>query len=96
MKTKFQLEKKEKILKNCINYKNDTHKKERLNKGLCIYCFYNEKSVMAGRAITHKNCESCNENQIYNSTYTDNLCLKCSKEFHLCKHCGCEVNYKKI
>lgn len=66
--------------------KNDTKKKERLEKHECKACFY--FSRIGGAAITKRPCMSCGNEMIYGSTNTDVLCIECARNHVLCKHCG--------
>ena len=70
--------------------KTDTRKEDRLRKQECIACFYS--SQIGGCAITNRDCMCCGENQIYGSTATDKLCLRCATEHNLCRHCGGDIN----
>lgn len=71
----------------------DSDKECRIKKNLCKSCHY-ILSAFGGAAMTTQPCGICLEDQMYGSTFTDALCLKCAKENGLCKHCGGDIELK--
>ena len=71
----------------------DPDKKQRLEKSLCIGCWY-LSSWIGGASMTEQPCGWCGEPQMYGSTCTDVLCLKCAKKKELCKHCGADISFR--
>lgn len=72
----------------------DEDRKERLEKSLCLSCFYLFKSRMGGAAITNRDCASCDKEMTFSSTATDLLCLPCAQTNCLCARCGADVELK--
>ena len=79
-------------LRLAAKFQEDPQKTERLAASLCIPCFYS--SALGGAAMTQEPCMCCGVVQMYGSTNTDALCLKCAQETHLCKHCGGDVELR--
>jgi hypothetical protein len=82
----------EHILKLANAIQNDTCREERLKKHECIACFYG--SHIGGASITEQPCGLCGKTEYYCSTSTDDICMECAKEHHLCKHCGGDLDMK--
>jgi hypothetical protein len=70
----------------------DTKKHERIKAHFCKACFYG--SHIGGQAIRSQPCMACHKDQMYSSTYTDALCLECSIDMQLCKHCGGDIDLR--
>lgn len=77
------------------SFLNDYDKKHRLEDSLCKVCFYTQKNnsfvPIAGQAITTHNCESCGVEMIFNNTRFDCLCVDCSVQRNMCKHCTADL-----
>jgi len=69
------------------DYTNDTEKKERREHCLCKYCKY-VSSKIGGASMTTKPCDCCGKKLYFESTYTDDLCIDCAKEYGHCKRCS--------
>ena len=82
----WQKKKEKSILEYAKSIKNDYDKDNRLNELLCKICYYKE-GVVAGQAITKKDCDFCKTEVIYSTTYTDKICPNCAKKNQCCKHC---------
>ena len=91
-RTYFNKEYINKLTAGLIKYYSDPDKKARLSEAICKHCFYVYTSRIGGSAITHKNCDICNEVQTFASTCTDALCQKCAIENKICKHCGAKLD----
>lgn len=70
----------------------DARKIDRLKKHECKACFY--ESRIGGSAITMRPCMSCGNEEMYGSTATDVLCMKCATKHNLCKHCGGDIEMR--
>ena len=73
----------------------DEDKSERLDKCLCLSCFYLFKERMGGASITHRECAHCDTEMRFSSTATDLLCLPCATENCLCSRCGADLELKE-
>jgi hypothetical protein len=73
----------------------DEDKSERLDKCLCLSCFYLFKERMGGASITHRECASCDKEMRFSSTATDLLCLPCAIDNCLCARCGADLELKE-
>lgn len=67
----------------------DARREERLGDQQCKACFYQDK--IGGAAMTSQPCMCCGTDQLFTSTNTDALCLRCAREHALCKHCGGDI-----
>lgn len=76
------------------NLASDTQKKERVEKGLCLSCFYLFKQRMGGAAITNRQCAGCETVMRFSSTATDLLCKPCANANALCCRCGADIGLK--
>ena len=77
----------ESLIERATRLQADAKRTERLEAGLCRWCFYAAGRI-GGAAMTTQPCAACKEDQLYSSTCTDVLCLPCAKEHDLCKRCG--------
>lgn len=91
--TDSAISRKESIVRKALNITNDPQKKERKEKSLCVIHYYQE-GRMGGAAMCTQPCGICNEEQVYGSTATDALCLKCATAYKLCKECGADLELK--
>ena len=73
----------------------DEDRMERLEKCLCLSCFYLFKERIGGAAITHRECASCDKEMQFSSTATDLLCLSCATNNSLCSRCGADIELKE-
>jgi predicted nucleic acid-binding Zn ribbon protein len=73
----------------------DEDRKERLEKSLCLSCFYLFKARIGGAAMTQRDCAGCDKEMHFSSTSTDMLCLECAKFNCLCLRCGADVELKE-
>jgi len=81
----------ESIVQKALEFLRDDRKKERLVEVECKTCFYINNQRIGGAAMTSRPCGICDMPQMYGSTATDKLCLKCALEHQLCKQCGADV-----
>lgn len=75
-----------------LAYYTDLNKKQRKAKGFCRYCHYFNKERIGGSACTTVNCRGCDKDIHFGNTCTDELCLECSIEMKLCKHCAAKID----
>ena len=81
----------ESIVHRALEFMRDDRRKERLAEAECKTCFYVNYARIGGSAMTSRPCGICEVPQMYGSTATDKLCLKCAIEHQLCKQCGGDV-----
>lgn len=81
-------------IEGALGYLADKSKKERREKGECKFCFYMRTQRIGGAAMTSQPCGICGEYQMYGSTNTDKICLKCAKKHELCKYCGADLELR--
>jgi hypothetical protein len=80
-------------IKRANNFQTDPDKPQRLDKFLCIFCFYHG-GFIAGQGFTRRDCMRCHQSQTYSSTETHALCEPCAKIAKLCKLCGADIELK--
>jgi hypothetical protein len=80
-----------KLTSGVFKYHSDSDKINRLDKGLCRYCYYINTDRIGGSVVTQFDCRICGKEEFYVNTDTDNFCLNCAIEHKLCKHCGAEI-----
>lgn len=76
----------ERMTEDMNNISTDPRKQERLADGKCIDCFYLDDGI-GFSAMTRKNCECCDKEMMFGSSYVDAFCLDCSNKKSLCRHC---------
>lgn len=84
---------KDDILRRALVAVTDPDKKQRLEKCQCIRCYYLVSRIGCS-AMTDQPCGICRVNQLYGSSCTDVLCMKCAQTHDLCKHCGGDVHMR--
>lgn len=74
----------------CEKIIHDPDKSDRLEKQLCVFCFY-----VGGNQTVCKNyyedCEFCNKQYCSN---LQKLCKDCAKEKRICVYCCSDINLK--
>lgn len=76
-----------------LNFANDPQKKERMEKGECIYCFYVPNRI-GGASMTNRPCGLCGKIMGFGSTCTDKVCKECGSKNELCRHCGADIKLR--
>lgn len=71
-----------------IKYEKDEDKFNRMVKQVCKACYYFENDRCFAQIITRAYCSFCGEKMTFPTSDTDRICTECSKQNHLCKHCG--------
>lgn len=72
--------------------RSDPEWEKRLAKQQCRLCYYSSKrGVVAGAAMTTRDCMCCADQMTFGSTYTDALCRPCAERHGLCSHCGADL-----
>jgi hypothetical protein len=84
----------ESTVKSALEFMRDDRRKDRLKKGECRTCFYIRNSRIGGAAMTSRPCGICGWDQMYGSTNTDVLCMKCAEIHKLCKYCGGDLEMR--
>lgn len=70
----------------------DADREKRMERHECLACFHGGK--IGGAMMTERPCGLCGTLQMYGSTCTDALCLRCAQEHRLCKHCGGDIDMR--
>ena len=83
-----------KTLKMITDYRKDTNRDKRLEKQLCLTCYYLRAGIVAGQAFTEYTCRICGEKQMHPNTNTPKICKPCAVENDLCVKCGGGVDIK--
>lgn len=81
----------DRCIKNAIEYMRDDESKKRKALSLCKFCYYINNEKIGGCSMTSRDCGICGMSQMYGSTNTDPLCLKCATDNQLCKECGADI-----
>lgn len=71
----------------------DPQHKERIAMSQCGMCFY-EKSRIGAATCTEVQCAFCDVILHSGNTNIDILCLECAANAGLCRHCGCDLDFK--
>lgn len=82
-------------IKAALLFLGDPTKLDRVTKkSECKVCYYIHNARIGGAAMTYRDCGICGSKELYGSTSTDVLCMKCAQEYKLCKHCGADRELK--
>jgi len=76
------------------NLRNDPNKKERKCQNLCLLCYYQERGMHTNASVT-TDCKICSDKMYFGSSDIDKIDDVCAKIYGLCKHCGCDIEYKE-
>jgi len=92
--TNFNISRVNSALELAKNFATDPDLKIRKskNKFLCKVCYYGKR--IAGAAMTTSFCGWCGKELLSGSTDTHKLCLECSREHSLCRHCGGDIDLR--
>ena len=71
---------------------NDPDRKARLEKSECIFCYGGSR--IGGAAMTRAQCAFCDRILNSGNTAIDVCCIDCAKVANICKHCGCDIDFK--
>lgn len=83
------------ILDKAEQLKSDPEKRKRLEKSLCLSCFYINFASFGGAAITERPCGICEDNMSFPTTVVDKVCNPCASKNDLCKRCGADLNLEE-
>lgn len=84
----------ESAIKHAIGVLTDHDKANRLNRCLCVTCYYINDSRIGGAAITSRPCGLCEKDMTFCNTCTDVVCSECAKQHELCVRCGADLKLR--
>ena len=82
------------ILELADDLRSDPSKKERKEQNLCLICFYQSRGMHTNAFVT-TDCKVCGKEMFFVNSDIDKIGLECAKKYQLCKHCGCDIEYKE-
>jgi hypothetical protein len=83
----------ENVLKCAEDVRTDPCKSVRLDRQMCVACFYLRRRV-GGASTTYAECGVCGEVMRFPNTCIDTVCIECAQQHRLCRWCGGDIEVK--